>query len=156
MDTSTYKSRVVLTQSYKINNFVENICQEHNISNYYGAISVSIERIIELINSFYGKDYANKYITFCFEQCVGGVSFSIESIDDIFSNIIFDKSKELESESDINVFLISKLSDKIIVSENGKKIELLFFVNGIEPELLLQRQEKIKEFNSNRMHQNIK
>ena len=84
------------------------------------------------------------------------MSFSIESIDDIFSNIIFDKSKELESESDINVFLISKLSDKIIVSENGKKIELLFFVNGIEPELLLQRQEKIKEFNSNRMHQNIK
>ena len=70
--------------------------------------------------------------------------------------VTLDKSKELESESDINVFLISKLSDKIIVSENGKKIELLFFVNGIEPELLLQRQEKIKEFNSNRMHQNIK
>ena len=67
MDTSTYKSRIALTQSYKINNFVENICQEHNISNYYGAISVSIERIIELINSFYGNEYENKYITFCFE-----------------------------------------------------------------------------------------
>ena len=156
MNTSTYKSRVALTQSYKINNFVENICQEHNISNYYGAISVSIERIIELINSFYVNEYENKCITFCFKQCVGGVSFSIYSIDEIFSNIIFDKSKELESESDINVFLISKLSDKIIVSENGKKIELLFFVNGVEPELLLQRQEKIKEFNSNRMQQNIK
>ncbi len=156
MDTSTYKSRVALTQSYKINNFVESICQEHNISNYCGAISVSIERIIDLIISFYGSEHENKYVTFYFEQCVGGVSFSIESIDEIFSNIVFDKNKELELDSDINVFLISKLSDKIIVSESGKKIELLFFVNGIEPELLLQRQEKIKEFNSSRIHQNIK
>ncbi len=156
MDTSTYKRRMVLTQLYKINNSIENICQEHNISNYYGAISVSIERIIDLVTSFYGNDCENKYITFYFEQCVGGVSFSIESTDEVFSNITFDKNKELELESDINVFLISKLSDQVIVSENGRKIELLFFVNGIGTELLLQRQEKIKEFNSNRMPQNIK
>jgi hypothetical protein len=47
------------------------------------------------------------------------------------------------------------LSDKVIVLNEGRKLELLFFVNGIEPELLLDRQEKIKEYNSSRMHQNI-
>jgi hypothetical protein len=31
----------------------------------------------------------------------------------------------------------------------------LFFVNGIQPELLVDRQEKIKQFNLIRMHQNI-
>ena len=53
MDTSKYKNRVALTQSYKINNFVENICQEQNINSYYGAISFSLEKTLELINYFY-------------------------------------------------------------------------------------------------------
>ena len=108
-----------------------------------------------MIISFYGSNFEEKDIMFYFEQCIGGVSFSIKCNDKIFSNIIFDKNKDLETELDIAVFLISKLSDQVIISENGRKIELLFFVNGIEPELLLQRQEKIKEFNSKRMPQNI-
>ena len=97
----------------------------------------------------------NREIVFYFEQCVGGVSFSIECSDEIFSNIVFNEDKDLDSEFDIDVLLISKLSDRVIVSEDGKKIELLFFVNGIAQELLLQRQEKIKEYNSNRILKNI-
>jgi hypothetical protein len=67
----------------------------------------------------------------------------------------FDKNKEIEVDSDVDVFLISKLSDQIIVSKEGKNIELLFYVNGIEPELLLDRQEKIKQFYLKRIHQSI-
>lgn len=156
MDTRSFTSKVLLTQTYKINNFVENICQEHNINYHYGTISVAIEQVVRLITSFYENELEIKDIVFCFEQCVGGVSFSIECKDEIFSGIVFDKEKELETEKDVDVFLISKLSDQIIITEEGRKIELLFFVNGIEPELLLHRQEKIKEFNSNRMPQNIK
>ncbi|MBR5253916.1 MAG: hypothetical protein IKV46_02615 [Bacteroidales bacterium] len=110
---------------------------------------------MNMIISFYKNDIENKYVLFCFEQCVGGVSFSIESNDEIFSGIVFDKNQELDLDTDIEVFLVSKLSDQVLVSEEGKRIEVLFFVNGIEPELLVHRQEKIKEFNSNRMHQNI-
>lgn len=155
MDTSKYKNRVALTQSYKINNFVENICQEQNINSYYGAISFSLEKTLELINYFYENNIENREIVFYFEQCVGGVSFSIECSDEIFSNIVFNEDKDLDTEFDIDVLLISKLSDRVIVSEDGKKIELLFFVNGIAQELLLQRQEKIKEYNSNRILKNI-
>mgnify|MGYP003536980073 CR=1 FL=1 len=155
MDAKSYKSKISLNQISKIESLVENICQEHNISCYYGAIVVSIEQILDLIISYYGSAFSNKVISFYFEQCVGGVSFSIECSDEIFSNIVFNEDKDLDSEFDIDVLLISKLSDRVIVSEDGKKIELLFFVNGIAQELLLQRQEKIKEYNSNRILKNI-
>ncbi len=154
METKSYTKRVFLDSTYKINNIIENICQEYNISYYYGTISVSIEHVLDLITSFYGNARGKEEIVFCFEQCVGGVSFSIECQDEIFSSMIFDKEKGIE-DLDVDVFLISKLTDKVIVLEGGRKLELLFFVNGIEPELLLGRQEKIKEYNSNRMPQNI-
>lgn len=155
MDTKSYKSKISLTQISKIESLIENICQEHNISCYYGVIVVSIEQILDLINTYYGNISNNKVISFYFEQCVGGISFSIECEDEIFSQLVFGKDIEMEEDSNLSVFLISKLSDQVIITEGGKRIEILFFVNGIQPELLIDRQEKIKQFNLVRMHQNI-
>ena len=61
----------------------------------------------------------------------------------------------MDEDTNLNVFLISRLSDQVIITEEGRKVEVLFFVNGIQPELLVDRQEKIKQFNLIRMHQNI-
>lgn len=151
MDTTSYKSKISLKETDKLTNFIENICQEHNITYYYGTISVTIEHVMNIINSFYGE--SNSKILFGFEQCVGGVSFFIECEDEVFLTIPFDKEQEIDTDSQVNVFLISKLSDKVLVSKEGKRIELLFFVNGIEPELLLDRQEKIKQFNAKRIYE---
>lgn len=155
MDAKSYKSKISLNQISKIESLVENICQEHNISCYYGAIVVSIERILDLIISYYGSAFSNKVISFYFEQCVGGISFSVECEDEIFSQYIFNKDMEMDEDTNLNVFLISRLSDQVIITEEGRKVEVLFFVNGIQPELLVDRQEKIKQFNLIRMHQNI-
>lgn len=155
MDAKSYKSKISLNQISKIESLVENICQEHNISSYYGAIVVSIEQILDLIISYYGSAFSNKVISFYFEQCVGGISFSVECEDEIFSQYIFNKDMEMDEDTNLNVFLISRLSDQVIITEEGRKVEVLFFVNGIQPELLVDRQEKIKQFNLIRMHQNI-
>jgi hypothetical protein len=155
MDAKSYKSKISLNQISKIESLVENICQEHNISCYYGAIVVSIEQILDLIISYYGSAFSNKVISFYFEQCVGGISFSVECEDEIFSQYIFNKDMEMDEDTNLNVFLISRLSDQVIITEEGRKVEVLFFVNGIQPELLVDRQEKIKQFNLIRMHQNI-
>lgn len=155
MDAKSYKSKISLNQISKIESLVENICQEHNISCYYGAIVVSIEQILDLIISYYGSAFSNKVISFYFEQCVGGISFSVECEDEIFLQYIFNKDMEMDEDTNLNVFLISRLSDQVIITEEGRKVEVLFFVNGIQPELLVDRQEKIKQFNLIRMHQNI-
>ncbi len=155
MDAKSYKSKISLNQISKIESLVENICQEHNISCYYGAIVVSIEQILDLIISYYGSAFTNKVISFYFEQCVGGISFSVECEDEIFSQYIFNKDMEMDEDTNLNVFLISRLSDQVVITEEGRKVEVLFFVNGIQPELLVDRQEKIKQFNLIRMHQNI-
>lgn len=155
MDAKSYKSKISLNQISKIESLVENICQEHNISSYYGAIVVSIEQILDLIISYYGSAFSNKVISFYFEQCVGGISFSVECEDEIFSQYIFNKDMEMDEDTNLNVFLISRLSDQVIITKEGRKVEVLFFVNGIQPELLVDRQEKIKQFNLIRMHQNI-
>lgn len=155
MDAKSYKSKISLNQISKIESLVENICQEHNISCYYGAIVVSIEQILDLIILYYGSAFSNKVISFYFEQCVGGISFSVECEDEIFSQYIFNKDMEMDEDTNLNVFLISRLSDQVIITEEGRKVEVLFFVNGIQPELLVDRQEKIKQFNLIRMHQNI-
>ncbi len=155
MDAKSYKSKISLNQISKIESLVENICQEHNISCYYGAIVVSIEQILDLIISYYGSAFSNKVISFYFEQCVGGISFSVECEDEIFSQYIFNKDMEMDEDTNLNVFLISRLSDQVIITKEGRKVEVLFFVNGIQPELLVDRQEKIKQFNLIRMHQNI-
>lgn len=155
MDAKSYKSKISLNQISKIESLVENICQEHNISCYYGAIVVSIEQILDLIISYYGSAFSNKVISFYFEQCVGGISFSVECEDEIFSQYIFNKDMEMDEDTNLNVFLISRLSDQVIITEEGRKVEVLFFVNGIQPELLVDRQEKIKRFNLIRMYQNI-
>ena len=66
------------------------------------------------------------------------------------------KYKEIEEEKSVSI-LNSQAFAELIQNKTleGKNIELLFYVNGIEPELLLDRQEKIKQFYLKRIHQNI-
>jgi hypothetical protein len=53
--------------------------------------------------------------------------------------------------SDTSAYIVNSLADKNIVLLGGRTLELNFFVDGIEPELLSSRRELIKLYFENKI-----
>lgn len=118
-------------QGIRVQALVEEICDRFNLHNYFGIFSVVADEIMNSITESLQIDKASFYADFIFEQCVGGVSFSFKSNQEVFSSV-----------SEITELLANEYT----IQEEGRNIELIFYVNGIDEVELKERQDKIKEF----------
>lgn len=128
------KAYITKNQINKAHNFVEHICVKYRLENYFGAISVSFENLLALLDN---------QVFVSFSHCKGGVCFSFESESCDFRKINFD-SENLDDY--LSVFLIKSLSDEVNVSAKGDKLEMCFYVDGVEKEIAIGRREKIEAY----------
>ncbi len=143
---NTFVKRIRVERSDDLTSLLENICQENNINNYFGTISVAVSQVLEFVNSV--SDEKIKDLEFSFEQCVGGISISIRCQGKMFEH--FDPSdKQATDFKDVNCYIINNLADRVAVTEQGNGLELDFLINGIEPEMLSSRREKVKQYFKN-------
>lgn len=140
---NAFSKRLKVESSDDLTPLIEGICQDNNINNYFGAISVAMSQVLEIIIS--NNNPSTEEIDFFFEQCVGGIALGVRGKEEVFKQEDYTGGKDASIE-DVRTYIIANLADNISVSEQGKKIELDFYVDGIEPELLSLRQELIKQY----------
>lgn len=138
MDKSTFCKMVRIERTDDLTELLENICQDNNINNYFGTISVAVEGVLNFI--FAASKKQSEKIKFGFEQCVGGVSISIECESVSFEALV-KKTEQSEQTDNVDALVIHLLSDKVRLLSDGRGIKLSFLIGGIEPELLSLRQE---------------
>ncbi len=140
---NAFVKRIKVERSDDLTFLLESICQENNINNYFATISVAVSQVLEIVSGFSGQQ--TNQIEFSFEQCVGGVAIGIAAEGKPFES--FDISDKQASDfKDEKSYIINNLADRTEVLNEGRGLELDFFVNGIEPELLSSRREKIKQY----------
>lgn len=121
-------------ETLKIEQFVECLCRENHIHNYFGSISVALSSAVDLTE---GK------VNIIFQKDKKGVCFTVESEGKYFAPLSEDTQTENNS-----LFLIKNLSDEISVTQEGKVLTMSFYVSGIAPELAVQRKELISCYSS--------
>lgn len=129
----------------EIEYFVDEICEEFNLSNsLYGNILIAITESIKLLENYYSQGEItfnaiqnNLNFTFCnLKQIEGVVSF-------------FDRKKAdsgLDSDPEKSIFMISALSDDLIVDAQSKKIICVFKNREMEVELSKHRKDYLKKY----------
>ncbi|MDR0971232.1 MAG: hypothetical protein LBM25_02480 [Bacteroidales bacterium] len=110
---------------------IEEVCDRLNLHNYFGIFSVVIEEVLNLIYSEENSKRDNFSTTLIFEQCVNGVCFSFHSNETLFNEV---------------PLLVSMLTNQYNIIEEGKCLELIFYVNGIDVAELKVRQDNFKLF----------
>lgn len=121
-------------EALKIEQFVECLCRENHIHNYFGSISVALLSAVDLTK---GK------LNIIFQKDKKGVCFTIVAEDKYFTLL----SEDIQTE-DNSLFLIKNLSDEISVTQEGNVLTMSFYVSGIVPELAVQRKELISSYSS--------
>jgi len=129
--------------TYKIGRMIEEICDKYNLHNYFGLISVAVAQACEIA---FARIEKNKKITFSYSQCVGGVCFALQSKSQIFKDLNFNSDIDCNSTNQAPETIIKMLTNELYVNEDGRELEMIFYVNGIEPDKLLDRQNKLKTY----------
>ncbi|MDR1846695.1 MAG: hypothetical protein LBR17_01075 [Bacteroidales bacterium] len=129
--------KVSKSNIYQIERMIEDICDKYNLHNYFGLISTSVANAVFIALRSITEE---EQLTFSFTQCIGGMSFALQGESKIFANFNSnDNNQSLET-------IIKMLSNEVYVFEEGKGLEMIFYVNGIEPVQLLNRQKRFKSY----------
>ena len=128
----------------KVERFVEQICDEHNIyNNYYANILLSvIEAYTNAVE--HGNKYdENKSVKIEFSSESNGLAFSIEDEGSGFEieNIPDPTNLENEGVEGRGLFMINSLADQVELEDNGSKIKLQFLISSINQEMASKRSE---------------
>ena len=143
MKSIFYKSKVDCLN--EIEYFVDNICEEFNLSNsLYGNILITITEAIKLLE----KSTSQGEILFSVND--GALNFTfknfkqIEGIDSIFEikNGLFD----LNSNPDKSLFMISALSDDLIINREDHQISCIFKNENRKIEISKHRKDFLKNY----------
>lgn len=143
MNRSTFCKTVRVERTDDLTELLENICQDNNINNYFGTISVAAEGVLDFL--FATSNKKPEKIKFGFEQCVGGVTISIEN-NDVSFEALLKKAEQTDKNENTDALVVRLLSDKVRLFSENKGIKLSFLINGIEPELLSCRQELAQQY----------
>ena len=122
----------------EVDRFVYSICDTFNIYNYSAVISMSLLQAVKNAIGQDGNSNSSKEIKIAFDQCRGGVYFTI-SVD----GGEFDFCSQLSSDS---LFLMRSLTDQLTFSDNGSAVRLFFVINGIEASRALERITTLRRY----------
>jgi len=136
---------------YKIEWFIEEICDRYNITNnYFGNISIAVMEAIDNAIIHGNDNNIEKKVRLGFELKPGEMIFEIDDDGGGFDvNKIGDPTDiEDEKTKDIGrgLFIIRSLADEVRFNEKGNKIVLIFKIKGISKEIDLERKQKLKGY----------
>lgn len=138
-----------LKQFYLVEQFIDAICDEFNVSNsYFGNIIVSVTEAVENAIKHGNKNDENKNVFITFYPTENGFSFLIEDEGEGFDFLSIPDPTDINIENiDLGngLYLIKNLSDGVIFYEKGKKLEIIFKTSSINQEIALHRIKILKE-----------
>ena len=143
MKNEITKIKVSKSNAYQIGRMLENVCDKYNLHNYFGLISTSIIQAAEIA---FERLQSEDKLEFSFAQCVGGMSFMLSSEAKIFADLDLSEDIVQDGEPQTPEAIIKSLTNEAYILEEGSALEMIFYVNGIEPHQLRVRQDRVKEY----------
>lgn len=139
-----------LDEMYRVEQFVELISDEYLLyGNYYGNILMAVsEAVKNAVIHGNGSD-RRKLVRIAVESTTEGLWIRVSDEGKGFDNkAVFNlqnADKELSTEKN-GLFLIHKLADEVIFKNNGRTIDMLFRINGIDESIFNRRVTFIHDF----------
>jgi hypothetical protein len=133
---------------FKLEKFVEEICDYHNINNeYFGNILLASTEAANILISI-GADNQNTALTISFEKNLKGFTFKIK-----LTGKGPEEGKEFKLEQEVRkhrlareIYIIKALADEVTISVQGESITMTFYVSSINYEKSLSRINKLKDY----------
>jgi serine/threonine-protein kinase RsbW len=139
-----------LDEMYRVEQFVELISDEYLLyGNYYGNILMAVsEAVKNAVIHGNGSD-RQKIVTIAVESTTEGLWIRVSDEGKGFdSKAVFNlqnAEKELITEKN-GLFLIHKLADEVIFKNNGRTLDMLFRINGIDESIFNRRVTFMHDF----------
>jgi serine/threonine-protein kinase RsbW len=150
MKKRTLKLKSLPSQIHLIERFVEDICDENNINNtYFGNILVAVTEAFENAVFHGNRNQAAKEITLGFETREKGLMFEVKDQGEGFNIDLVPDATDVENNPDkkgSGIFLIKSLADEVRHLDEGRCIQMLFYVSSINQQMAESRMKKLKEF----------
>lgn len=134
-----------------IERFVEEICDYYNINDtYFGNILIALTEAFQNALVHGNQNDPTKQIHVVFESKPKGLSFTVKDEGTGFDPDIVPDPLDLEIEADTEkgrgIFLMRSLSDKMLVTDEGRSIEMFFRISGIGHETMKKRISHFNEY----------
>lgn len=138
---------------YKVERFIEEICDKHNISNtYFGNISIALMEAVENAIKHGNENNEEKKVTIMFNAKKGKLKFIIKDEGEGFNykNIKdpTDITNDTSGEEGRGIYMIKALADEVSFNEEGNAITLKFALKGIDELKAKERGDKLKKYSS--------
>ncbi len=134
---------------YKIETFVEEICDQYNIFNHYFAnIITSLVESVEIVNDFVSKTGEDVgHINIYFSSGRNGLTFTVKTGVGIFARKFLDEEVN-DSDNDIqkHYLIIKYLGDEINISDDGKSCSIVFYISSINYDKTIERERLLQEY----------
>ncbi|MCX6277368.1 MAG: hypothetical protein NT004_04645 [Bacteroidetes bacterium] len=147
-------------ERYRLERFVEEICDFHNITNeYFGNIQLATSEAAEVLFSL-GSNTVSDCLNVSFEKSFKGLIFKINLVGNCNDFIVDEDLLDREirrHQLGREIYIIKSLTDEFEINANGTGIHLIFYVSSINFEKSLQRIQFLKSFwekEKNVMHEN--
>lgn len=130
----------------KVEAFIDAICAENNCNNYFGTMSMAVLQAVENAIVHGNGSNPRKKVTVSCSRVKGGVCFTIE---DEGKGFDFQKYKDFPmGEEGTGIFLMRTLSDSCAFADGGRKVKLVFQIQGIRKSEYMERVATLKKFYS--------
>lgn len=136
---------------YKIEQFIEEICDTYNISNtYFGNISIALMEAFDNAVKHGNKNDEHKKVTIHFRAESGALIFHVKDEGDGYDYHNLpdptDISVKETEDTGRGLFMIRALSDEIKFDGKGSEITIRFDIKGIDRQKDKSRKDHIKEY----------
>lgn len=150
MKKRTLKLRSQLTDIHLVERFVEEICDEYNINNtYFGNILVSLTEAIENAIVHGNASNAGKSVAVTFESTAKGLIFEVSDEGQGFDYMNIPDAADPVSNPEkkgTGLFLIRTLADEVDFKENGRTIQIMFYISSINQQIATERISQFHTF----------
>ena len=137
-------------EMFRVEQFVEEISDEYLLyGNYYGNILLAVSEAVK--NSIvHGNRYSrDKFIRVVEESTKEGLWIRVSDEGDGFDHSAYSKVENVRNDFSTEkngLILISRLADKVRFQNNGRDIEMLFRINGIDDSIFDRRLAFMQDF----------
>lgn len=134
-----------------VEKFVDTVFDELNISrDYYGIILSALTEAVENAISHGNNNNPDKFVNIIFESKPDGLAFSVRDEGNGFDFTKIPDPTDIKEDGSFfegkGIFKIKTLADKVNFSDNGKCIETIFSVPGVNHQIAAQRVKTLKSF----------
>ena len=141
----TIKIQSVEANIPQVEAYLESVCSDFNCYNYFGTISVAVLQAVENAIVHGNKRNPEKSVTIKFSRAKGGLAFVVEDEGNGFDYTQY-TDLPTDTEQGTGLFLMNVLSDQCQFSNHGRKVKMLFKIQGIDAGYSMERANTLTSF----------